>query len=179
MAAAQAQRANAVIDSLLLFWAMFKASLLSTGGGNIPILHEDLLARGWATDRQFAEALAIGQLSPGPTGLWVISLGYLLDGLCGALLSLVAITLPPLLVLVVHTFYRRFGDHPAIQGFVRGLSLAVAGIFLVVLTGIMRVAGFGAINLFIALAALGLGATRRIPVVGVMALAAVAGMLLY
>jgi len=77
-----------VIDALLLFWLMFKAALFSTSGsGNLPILHQDLLARGWATDRNFAESLAIGQISPGPSGLWVISLGYLLDGLRGALLT--------------------------------------------------------------------------------------------
>jgi chromate transporter len=168
-----------VIDALLYFWVMFKASLLSTGGGNIPILHEDLLARGWATERQFAEALAIGQVSPGPTGLWVISLGYLLDGLRGALLSLIAITLPPLLVLLVHGLYRRYGDHPATQGFVRGLSLAVAGIFLVVLAGILRSAGIDAMGLLIVLGALALGTTRRVPVVAVMALAALAGIALY
>jgi chromate transporter len=128
-----------VIDALLLFWLMFKAALFSTSGsGNLPILHQDLLARGWATDRNFAESLAIGQISPGPSGLWVISLGYLLDGLRGALLTLVAITLPPLVVLLIDGFYRRYGDHPALQGFVRGLSLAVSGIFFVVLAGIMN-----------------------------------------
>jgi chromate transporter len=168
-----------MIDALLYFWVMFKASLLSTGGGNIPILHQDLLARGWTTERQFAEALAIGQVSPGPTGLWVISLGYLLDGLRGALLSLVAIVLPPLLVLVVHSFYRRYGDHAATQGFVRGLSLAVAGIFLVVLAGIMSGTGLNSTSLLIALGALGLGVTRRVPVIGVMALAALVGIMLY
>jgi chromate transporter len=168
-----------MIDALLYFWVMFKASLLSTGGGNIPILHEDLLARGWTTEQQFAQALAIGQISPGPTGLWVISLGYLLDGLRGAVLSLVAITLPPLLVLAVHGFYRRYGDHPATQGFVRGLSLAVAGIFLVVLAGIMRSAGLDATSLLIALGALGLGMVRRVPVIAVMVLAALVGIALY
>jgi chromate transporter len=169
-----------MIDALMFFWLMLKAALFSTSGsGNLPILHQDLLARGWATDRQFAESLAIGQISPGPSGLWVISLGYLLDGLRGALLSLIAITLPPLLVLAVHGFYRRYGDHPATQGFVRGLGLAVAGIFLVVLAGIMGGAGWTATNLLIALGALGLGATRRVPVLAVLALAALAGVLLY
>lgn len=165
---------------LVFFWLLLKASLFSTtGSGNLPILHQDLLARGWASDHQFAESLAIGQISPGPTGLWVISLGYLIDGLRGALLALIAITLPPLLVLAVAGFYRRFGGHPAMQGFVRGLSLAVAGIFLVVLFGIMRGVGFEPRGLLIALAALGLGASRRVPVIAIMALAALAGILLY
>ena len=169
-----------MIDALLFFWLMLKAALFSTSGsGNLPILHQDLLARGWATDRQFAEALAIGQISPGPTGLWVISLGYLVDGLRGAVLSLIAIVLPPLVVLLVAGFYRRYGDLAAMQGFVRGLSLAVIGIFAVVLFGIMRTAGFNTPNLLIALGAMGLGATRRVPVLGVLTLAALVGIGLY
>ena len=165
---------------LALFWIMFKAALLSTTGtGNLPIVHQDLLSRGWATDRQFGESLAIGQISPGPTGLWVISLGYLVGGVRGAALTLLAISLPPLLVLVlVHGFYRRWGGHPATQGFVRGLGLAVCGIFVIVLAGIMRSVGWNSTNLVIMLCAIGLAATRRVPVVLVLMLAAVAGIVL-
>jgi chromate transporter len=170
-----------MIQPLTLFWIMFKAALLSTTGtGNLPIVHQDLLARGWATDRQFAESLAIGQISPGPTGLWVISLGYLVDGMRGAALTLLAVALPPLLVLVlVHGFYRRWGSHPATQGFVRGLGLAVAGIFLTVLAGIMHNAGWSSAKLIIMLGAIGLGATRRVPVLLVLVLAALAGIALF
>jgi chromate transporter len=167
-------------DPLTLFWIMFRAALLSTTGtGNLPIVHQDLLARGWATDRQFAESLAIGQISPGPTGLWVISLGYLVGGVRGAALTTVAISLPPLLVLLlVHGLYRRWGHHPATQGFVRGLGLAVVGIFVFVLTGIMNTAGWTVTNLMITIGAIALGATRRVPVVVVLVLAAIVGIAL-
>ena len=64
------------------FLLVLKASLLSTGGlGNVPGLHDDLVAtRGWVTERQFAESIAVGQTSPGPNGVWVISLGYMIGG---------------------------------------------------------------------------------------------------
>jgi chromate transporter len=165
---------------LALFWIMLRASLLSTTGtGNLPIVHQDLLSRGWATDRQFAESLAIGQISPGPTGLWVISLGYFVGGLRGAALTMIAIALPPLLVLVlVHGLYRRFGHHPATQGFVRGLGLAVVGVFAIVLSGIMGTAGWNFTNLMITLGAIVLGATRRVPVVVVLLLAAITGIVI-
>ena len=168
-------------QDLSLFWIMLRAALLSTTGtGNLPIVHQDLLSRGWATDRQFAESLAIGQISPGPTGLWVISLGYFVGGLRGAALTLIAISLPPLLViLLVHGLYRRFGHHPATQGFVRGLGLAVAGVFVIVLTGIMNTAGWNLTNLMIALGAIILGATRRVPVFVVLLLAAIVGIALF
>jgi chromate transporter len=164
---------------LALLWVMLKASLLSTGGGNIPILHQDLIAHGWTSEEQFAEALAIGQVSPGPTGLWVIAMGYLMDGVRGALLALVAIALPPLLVLVVHSLYQRFGSHPAMGGFVRGLTLAVAGILLTVLGGLMVSTGVELRSLSVMLAALAIGSTRRVPVIVVLVLAAAAGIALY
>ena len=167
------------MTSLALLWVMLKASLLSTGGGNIPILHQELIARGWTSEEQFAEALAIGQVSPGPTGLWVIAMGYLMDGVRGALLALVAITLPPMLVLVVYWFYQRHGGHPAMGGFVRGLTLAVAGILLTVLAGLMISSGVELRSVAVLLGALALGATRKVPVVVVLVLAATAGILLF
>jgi chromate transporter len=167
------------MDPLNYFWEILKASLLSTGGGNIPILHHDLVGGGWVTERQFAEALAIGQISPGPTGLWVICLGYLVDGLRGSLLSLVGITLPPLLVLLVHRIYRAIGHHPATEGFVRGLALAVAGVFLTVLTDLMVGTGISPISILIMLCGLGLGLIKRLPVIAVIGIAALAGVVLY
>jgi chromate transporter len=168
-----------VTEVLTYFWLLLKASLFSTGGqGNLPSLHEDFLARGWATERQFAEALAVGQVSPGPSGLWVISLGYLTRGWLGAALALVAIILPPLLVLAVERLYRRVGDHPAVRGFVRGLSLAVVGIFLVVLAGLLRGSGLDAVTVLIALGSVVLGASRRVPVIAVLGLGALAGIAL-
>jgi len=169
-----------MIDPFVYLWLLLKASLLSTGGsGNVPILYQDLIPRGWATERQFVEALAIGQISPGPSGLWVISFGYLTDGLRGTLLALIAITLPPLLVLGLHALYRRVGKHPAVEGFVRGLSLAVVGIFLVVLTRLLRSSGLDANTLLLASLGLLLGLAPRVPVIAVLALAGVLGILLF
>jgi chromate transporter len=169
-----------MIDPLTYFWLLFKASFFSTNGsGNLPILHADMIPRGWATERQFAESLAIGQISPGPTGLWVISFGYLTDGLRGALMAVVAITLPPLLVLALDRLYQRIGEHPAVRGFVRGLSLAVIGIFLVVVAGILRGAGLSPSSLLIALVSLALGATQRVPVALILVAAGLAGVLIY
>ncbi|HXG23927.1 MAG TPA: chromate transporter [Chthonomonadales bacterium] len=161
----------------VFFWLLLKASLFSTGGmGNLPSLHHDLLARGWATERQFAESLAVGQVAPGPNGLWVMSLGYFVDGLRGALLALLAITLPPFLVLAVDRLYRHMKDHPAIEGFVSGLGLAVVGISVVVLVGLLRSVGPDVRSVSIALASLVLGG--RVPVVVVLALAGLVGIAL-
>lgn len=169
-----------MIDPFTYFWILLKASLFSTGGtGNLPSIHADLLARGWASDRHFAEALAIGQISPGPSGLWVISLGYLTDGVRGSLLAALALSLPPMLVLAVDALHRRVGDHPAMQGFVRGLGLAVSGIFFVVVMRLMRDNGIDIVSVSILLVSIGLALTGRLPVPLLLLLAGVAGALLY
>jgi len=167
---------NDPISWPLYFWLFLKASLFSTGGaGNLPSLHADLPAHGWASERQFGEALTIGQVSPGPTGLWVVSLGYLTGGLRGSLLAPVAVLLPPLLILAVDRLYRRVQDHAAVEGFVQGLGLAVVGVFAVVLHGILSSAGISARSVLILLAAVGLTLTRRVPVVGVVGVVGLAG----
>lgn len=167
-----------MINPWIYFWIFLKGSLFTTGGlANLPILYDDLLARGWADERQFAEALAVGQVSPGPSGLWVISLGYLTDGVRGSLLALVAISLPPLTVLAIHRLHRAIGNHPAVHGFTSGLSLASVGIFPVVMFAILRDTGLNPSSLLIVVASLALGAWQRLPVVVILLLAGVSGAL--
>jgi chromate transporter len=168
------------MNPLLFFWLVLKSSLFSTSGlGNLPQLYADLTANGMASDRQFAEALAVGQVSPGPSGLWVISLGYLVDGPRGAAVAALAISIPPAGVLLIAQLYQRSGDHPAVQGFVRGLSLAVTGIFVVVLAGLLRDNGLNLPAILIVAGAAALAFTRRLPVIMILVLAAVVGILVY
>ena len=169
------------MNLLLYFWLFLKASLLSFGGlGNLPFLNKDLIALGWAQEPDFVTAIAVGQLSPGPTGLWSISLGYLTLGWLGAGLALVAISLPPLLVAAVAAFYGRLERLPAVQGFTRGLSLGVVGLnFLAVTWGLARTAIVDWRGVLIAAGALGLALSKRVPVVAILGLAALVGLLIY
>ena len=89
----------------------------------------------------FGQSIAIGQISPGPNGLWVICLGYLTYGFTGALLALIAITLPALLVLVVSAGYNRIEHQTWVQGAMFGVSLAVVGLLLSVVWTILHQPG--------------------------------------
>jgi chromate transporter len=109
----------------------------------------------------------------------VVSLGYLMDGLRGALLATLAIVLPPMLVLVFDRVYQRVEDHPAIEGFIRGLSLSVIGIFVVVMFRILETSGLEMRTALIAVGAFALGATRKVPVVVILAAAGLLGFLLW
>jgi chromate transporter len=168
------------MNLLDFFWVFLKASLLSTGGlGNLPFLHQDLIGLGWARESDFVTALAVGNVSPGPTGLWSISLGYLTYGWAGSLLALIALSLPPLLALIVAAFYNRMEKQPAVQNFTRGISLGVVGLAVTVSIGLAGSAISDWRGVPIALGALGLALSKRVPVIVILILAGLAGILIY
>jgi len=169
-----------MINPFIYFLFFLKASLFSTGGfSNLPSLHQDLIANGWAVEADFGQSIAIGQISPGPNGLWVISMGYLTYGYVGALLALIAITIPPLLVLVVSARYTRIEHRASVQGAMYGVSLAVVGLLLTVVATILRQPGVDWRGLLIAAGAFGLAFTRKVNILIILSLAGLVGFLLY
>lgn len=169
-----------MINPLLYFFLFLKASLFSSGGlTNLPSLHQDLLAEGWAVEADFGQSLAIGQISPGPNGLWVISLGYLTYGLLGAVLALIAITIPPFLVLPIAAVYDRIAKLGWVSAVMRGISLAVIGILISVSWTILTRSNLDWRSVMIAVGACGLMLTNRVNLLVILVLAAGAGYLLY
>lgn len=169
-----------MINPLLYFFLFLKASLFSSGGlTNLPSLHQDLLVEGWAGEADFGQSLAIGQISPGPNGLWVISLGYLTYGLLGAVLALVAITIPPFLVLPIAAIYDRIAKLGWVSAVMRGISLAVIGIMISVSWTILTRSNLDWRSVMIAVGACGLMLTNRVNLLVILVLAAGAGYLLY
>src|SRR5229473_89047 len=169
-----------MINPFIYFLLFLKASLFSTGGlSNLPSLHQDLIGNGWAVEADFGQAVAIGQISPGPNGLWVVSLGYLTYGYLGAFLALIAITLPALLVLVVSAGYARIERQVWVQGAMHGVSLAVVGLLLTVVWTILRQPGVDWKGLLISVAAFGLALSRKVNILIILSLAGLAGYLLY
>lgn len=169
-----------MIDPIVYFLLFFKATLFSSGGfSNLSSLHQDLIGNGWAHESDFGQSVAIGQISPGPNGLWVISLGYLTYGYLGALLALVAITLPPLLVLAVSALYGRIEHQIWVTPLMRGISLAVVSLFIVLVWNIMSGPDIDWRSWLIAAGAAGLALNKRINILVILALAGLIGYLLY
>jgi chromate transporter len=162
---------------LLIF---LKASLFSSGGmGNLPSLHQDLRSLGWATEADFGQALLTGQISPGPNGLWVVSLGYLTGGYLGALFALLAITLPCLLVLVISAIYRHREAQQWMHHMMRGIAVAVGGLLLTVCWPLLGGTSLDGRKWLIGAMAFGLGLSGRVPLLLILVLAAGMGYLCY
>lgn len=116
------------MDQLALFVIFVKASVLSVGGlASLPILRPSLVPL-YATDAQIVQALAIGRLSPGPNGVYIVSVGYIVGGWAGAFSAFLAATLVPLTILPATTLARRWLMSAWFAGLVRGVFLASAGL---------------------------------------------------
>jgi chromate transporter len=82
---------------LKLIWTFAVMSLFAVGGANaaLPEMHRIAVdVQHWMTDKQFTDAFAISQLSPGPNVLIVTLIGYSVAGLAGALAATLAMCVP-------------------------------------------------------------------------------------
>jgi chromate transporter len=82
---------------LTLAWTFGLMSLFAVGGANsaIPEMHRVAVdVQHWMTDKQFADAFAISQMSPGPNVLIVTLIGYAVAGVAGALVATLAMCAP-------------------------------------------------------------------------------------
>jgi len=141
------------VDQIALFLEFLRASALSVGGlASLPLLRSTLVPA-YATDAQIVQSLAIGRLSPGPNGLYLVSLGYLVAGWPGAISALLAACLAPLVVLPATTLGRRWLLSGWFAGTVRGVALASAGLLAGTGIIIMIVSGTAPWQLILAAAA--------------------------
>ena len=113
-----------------LFLLFLKASALSFGGlGGLPILRQDLALRNVPElDRLLGQALAVGRLSPGPNGLYVVSVGYQMKGIVGGVAGGLALAIPPFFVLLVAIWYAKVAHLKRTSNALMALSFALTGL---------------------------------------------------
>jgi chromate transporter len=114
-----------------LAWTAFKIGALAFGGGFviIPLMQGDAVhTYHWMTDGQFLNAVALGQVTPGPVVATVAAVGYAAHGVGGGLLAaLIAFTPSFTFVLVGARRFERLIANPTAQGFLAGAAPAAVG----------------------------------------------------
>jgi chromate transporter len=117
-----------------LAWTAFKVGALSYGGGFviIPLMQADAVdTYGWMTDAEFANAVAYGQLTPGPVVHTVAIVGWAAAGLGGALLAS-AIAFAPSFIVVgaLGDRFVQLRRSPRARAFLDGAGPAAVGAIL-------------------------------------------------
>jgi chromate transporter len=117
-----------------LFLFFFKTGLLVFGSGLVivPFLKAQVVDQyHWLGNRQFLDSVAIGMITPGPVVITATFVGYLLNGVIGALAATIGIFSPPVLFTVLATpILLRNYQKPRLAGFIRGVGVTVVGVLV-------------------------------------------------
>lgn len=114
-----------------LAWVAFKVGALSYGGGFviIPLMqHDAVTTYHWMTGAQFLNAVALGQITPGPVVQTVAVVGYAAGGVGGGLLAaLIAFAPSFLFILAGGRHFEQIRANTTVESFLTGAGPAVIG----------------------------------------------------
>jgi chromate transporter len=115
-----------------LFATVLVSSLVGFGGlSSLPIMRGQLQSAGLPADALLLRSLAVANITPGPNGLYLVVVGYFVSGLIGAGIAVVAIMLPPVLVLPLERAHGRLVHLGRFRAAMFALSLSVVALLAV------------------------------------------------
>jgi chromate transporter len=135
-----------------LFWAGLKGGLLTFGGAYtaIPFIRNDTVGRGWMTDAQFLDGLALSGVLPAPLVIFSTFVGWVSGGPAGALAITAGMFLPAFAFSLL--FYERLeaiAEHKRLQLFLSGVAAGVVGVIAVTLIDLGQAAVLRTTNLVV------------------------------
>jgi chromate transporter len=144
------------LPGLFLNFLKIGATLYGSGYVLLAYLHADFVrSLGWLTDKQLIDAIAIGQVTPGPVFTTATFIGYLLGGVPGALLATAGIFLPSFFfVAAISLLINKIRNSPWTAGFLDGVNVASLGLMLGVTIQLARTAILDPLTILIALVSL-------------------------
>ena len=185
---------------LQLFWTFFKIGLFTIGGGHamIPLIMEEIVAKGWLSQEVLLDFIAISESTPGPFAVNIATYaGQEVAGIGGAIMCTLGVVLPSLIIIVIRPkFFSRYMTKPLVQEVFDHVSGSVTGLLfsVVVTVGILVLFGMDsvfdtasfepdwiAIGLFLGLLALSFVRIKKkkLPPIAIILLSALGGVLLY
>jgi chromate transporter len=133
----------AKLGLLVTLAAMFlRMGSVTFGGGLVmlPLIESEVVnTHHWLPHQEFADATALGQITPGPVLITATFIGYRVAGTLGALIATISIFLPAfLMTIAAASSLRRFRTNQQVQSFLRGIAPAVVGLLVAAAVSVGR-----------------------------------------
>lgn len=151
------------MSALLLYLFLVKATVTSFSGlASLPVLRQDLVVhRHVLTDAQLDTAVVVSRTTPGPVGVYVVSVGYYADGIPGAIAGWLAMITPAFVIIVLLRLFARKADHPRVAALQQAVVFASAGLLVAASLPLARDAITGLVTAGIVIASVILMVTRK------------------
>jgi chromate transporter len=120
-------KAPAMGGILSIFWSFLKIGSVLFGSGYVLLafLRSEFVGPGMLTGRQLLDAVAVGQVTPGPVFTTATFIGYLLGGLPGAVVATIGIFLPAFVfVALTGPFVSTLRSSPVLSSLLDGVNVA-------------------------------------------------------
>jgi chromate transporter len=143
---------------------------------------EVVARRGWLSEAQFADIVALSQMTPGPIGVNSATyVGYTVTGsVWGAVVATVAVCLPALTVMfLVARYYARIRDNRYVAGVVWGMQPVIVGMVAAAALLLATPATFGHWTSWVIFGVTLLAAAARVSPILLLVAAGVAGYFIY
>jgi len=128
--------------ALSVSFIFLRIGAVTFGGGfvMIPEIENEVVnSHHWLTHQEFADATALGQITPGPVLIMATFVGYRVAGFMGALFSTLCVFLPSfLMTIAAGSSFRRFRTNRQMQAFLRGVAPAVTGLLVAAAWSVAR-----------------------------------------
>ncbi|MFB3926338.1 MAG: chromate transporter [Syntrophales bacterium] len=155
---------------------MMQIDLFAFGGGfaSVPLMLQKIVnVKAWMGYRTFMDGIALGQITPGPIVITATFVGYLRDGLSGALIATLAVFTPSFLILIcVAPFFDRVKSTRYFARATDGILASFLGLILYVAIRFSIAVPWDALKLLLGIAALA-ALIRKVDILYVVAIGSI------
>jgi len=118
-----------------LLFEMFKVGAIAFGNGMtiLPVLENVVITNHWLNYKEFADAIAFGQITPGPFLITSVFIGYKVSGIIGSILATIGMFYPSFFyTIVMSEIYKKIAHLSVIQKILKSLLASFTGMIFYV-----------------------------------------------